>query len=98
MASIDRIREIIGTTNMDEMPQLMNDLLGDILGQIGNQSEVLAAQLREGLDETDFDELMAWLETDDEPERVPHHDQPGHDPDDEVHGGNPQDDRTEPDR
>jgi len=66
MASIDRIREIIGTTNSDTLPQLYNDLLGDILSEIGNQSEVLAAQLRAGLDEADFDELMAWLETDDQ--------------------------------
>ncbi len=60
-----RIEEIIGETGEDEMPQLYNILLEHILSEIGNQSEQLAAQLRAGLDETDFDELIAWLETDD---------------------------------
>lgn len=66
MSSIDRIRQIVGTTNIDEMPKLMDDLLNIVLGEIGNQAEQLAAALRAGLDEADFDELMAWLETDDE--------------------------------
>ena len=66
MSSIDRIRQIVGTTNIDEMPKLMDDLLNIVLGEIGNQAEQLAAALRAGLDEAAFDELMAWLETDDE--------------------------------
>jgi len=65
MSSIDRIRAIVGTTNMDEMPKLMDGMLDIVLGEIGNQGEQLAAALRSGLDEADFDELMAWLETDD---------------------------------
>lgn len=66
MASIDRIREIYGTTNSEELPALMDGMLEIVLSEIGNQAEVLAAKLRAGLDEADFDELMAWLETDDE--------------------------------
>ncbi len=65
MDRIERIRQIIDATSIDEMPKLMDDLLGIVLGEIGNQAEQLAAQLRAGLDETDFDELIAWLETDD---------------------------------
>ena len=65
MSAIEKIKEIINTTSIEDLPQLYNDMLDEILPAIGDQSEQLAAQLRAGLDETDFDELMAWLDTDD---------------------------------
>ncbi len=65
MSAIEKIREIIATTDTNDLPKLYDDLLGDILGEIGNQPEQLAAQLRAGLGEVDFDELIAWIETGD---------------------------------
>lgn len=66
MTPIERIRQIIENTPSDDLPQLYQDLLGDILSEVGNQAEQLAAQLRAGLTEVDYDELMAWLETNDD--------------------------------